>query len=217
MNFSNVSKGILHNKYVLYFVFIIALMNLLYETVKQDYLYCALFVLIGFLTAFFNKNMIVILVITLASSAIIRAVIRGQGGVEGFVGEEAAESDAAGSKKDVTDNNSAASTPAKNVEPKKDSTTPSTTNANVIGASLNAPTSGVMGSTLSKSALIEQVKSNAVELMTVQNSIINGFQTIEPHMDRAEALIESIQDTAQTIQNMKTQEQMSARQGFKSK
>ncbi len=85
MSLPSAAKGLLHNKYVLYIVFATALINLLYETVNQDYLYSVLFILIGFITAFFNKNMIVILVITMALSFIVRAVLRGTGVVpEGF-------------------------------------------------------------------------------------------------------------------------------------
>ncbi len=54
-----------------------------------------------------------------------------------------------------------------------------------------------------KDILLQSLKTDAVELMSVQNSIISGFQTIEPAMDRAETLIQSIQDTAKTIDGLK--------------
>jgi hypothetical protein len=64
---------------------------------------------------------------------------------------------------------------------------------------------------MDKTALYKDMQKNAVELMNVQKDIISGFQTIEPHMSRAESLIGSIQETAQTIQGMRTQ------QGFNSR
>lgn len=79
------AKGIIYNKYVLYAVFLGALFDLLYSVVKEDYLYCVIFVLVGFLIAFFNKNMTVILTLTMALSTIIRNIIRGSGlNVEGM-------------------------------------------------------------------------------------------------------------------------------------
>ena len=50
------ARDVIYNKYVLYAVFLAALFDLLYSVVKEDYLYCSLFILIGFLIAFFNIN-----------------------------------------------------------------------------------------------------------------------------------------------------------------
>jgi branched-subunit amino acid transport protein len=175
MNFPSSANGLLHNKIVLYVVFAIALFNLLHETVRQDYLYCALFILTGFITSFFSKNMIVILVIAMAFATILRGVVRGTVGTEGF--QEGAD----GEDKE---------TAKKEKEP--------VVNGNVA---VDKPDSGC--TVASKAAMIDSMKRDAVDLMSVQNQIINGFQTIEPAMDRAEALVESIQSTANTIENLK--------------
>lgn len=63
---------ILHNKYVLYVIFVIALGNLLILVDMNDYYSASIFVLIGFLTSFFSKNMIVILLIAIAFTNIIK-------------------------------------------------------------------------------------------------------------------------------------------------
>jgi len=198
MSLPSVAKGLLHNKYVLYIVFATALINLLYETVNQDYLYSVLFILIGFITAFFNKNMIVILVITMALSFIVRAVLRGTGVVpEGFqegptdkesVDVKTPASDKKGTSGKVTVEPSVGMTGCTSATSGTINTTPK---------SVSTTTSGT------KDKLLESLKTDAVELMSVQNSIISGFQTIEPEMDRAEKLIVSIQDTAKTIDGLK--------------
>lgn len=225
-NLLNTAKNVLHNKYVLYFVFAAALIDLLHASVKQDYLYCTLFVLIGFLTAFFNKNMIVILVVTMATATIIRSIIRGTGvKVEGLETKDDEDTtkdtvkdafkdtakDTTKKPDDSNDAKDATSTSEKSDKPDNHS------NVAAVGANLSVDSSGVKGSTLSssktmdKTALYKDMQKNAVELMSVQKDIINGFQTIEPHMSRAESLIGSIQQTAETIQGMRTQ------QGFKSR
>ena len=85
-------SGILHNRYLLYAVFIIALVDFLYLGSIRDMTSVFVFVLIGLLVSFFNKNMIIIL-----SSAMIVANVLKYGGinqrlvVEGF--EEGAEDD----------------------------------------------------------------------------------------------------------------------------
>lgn len=198
MSLPSAAKGLLHNKYVLYIVFATALINLLYETVNQDYLYLVLFILIGFITAFFNKNMIVILVITMALSFIVRAVLRGAGVVpEGFqegVANKESESDvktSASDKKGASDKVT--------IEPSVGMMGCTSATSGTIKEP-NAPKST---STDGKDKLLQSLKTDAVELMSVQNSIISGFQTIEPEMDRAEKLIESIQSTAKTIDGLK--------------
>ena len=210
LNLPTVAKGALHNKYVLYFVFIVALFNLLREAVNQDYLYCVLFILIGFVTAFFNKNMIVILVITLALSAIIRAVLRGSGIAEGFQeGATGAKDDVSAGAKDSTsagakDDVSAGAKDSTSAGAKDASNNPMQTNSSATLESKSG--SSLVGGAekpLDKAKLIDNIKTDAVELMSVQNSIISGFQTIEPAMDRAEQLIDSIQTTAKTIEGLK--------------
>ena len=214
LNLPTVAKGALHNKYVLYFVFIVALFNLLREAVNQDYLYCVLFILIGFVTAFFNKNMIVILVITLALSAIIRAVLRGSGIAEGFQeGATGAKDSTSAVAKDDVSAGAKDSTSAGASAGAKDSTSAGAKDAsnNPMQTNSSATLESKSGSSLvggaekthDKATLIDNIKTDAVELMSVQNSIISGFQTIEPAMERAEQLIDSIQTTAKTIEGLK--------------
>jgi flagellar biosynthesis GTPase FlhF len=63
---------ILHNRYVLYLIFIIALVDLLTLVYNYDYYFASIFVLLGFLTSFFSKNMIVILFIAIAFTNILK-------------------------------------------------------------------------------------------------------------------------------------------------
>jgi len=59
-------QKLLHNRYVLYSIFILALLDLLYLGYIEDMSSVSTFVLVGLLISFFSKNMIVIL-----SSAIV--------------------------------------------------------------------------------------------------------------------------------------------------
>lgn len=63
---------ILHNVYILYLIFIIALIDFLTLVYSNDYYSASIFVLVGFLTSFFSKNMIVILFIAIAITNIIK-------------------------------------------------------------------------------------------------------------------------------------------------
>jgi hypothetical protein len=152
------------------------MITLLQAAIKQDYVFCALFILIGFITSFFNKNMIVILVIAMTFSVIVQSVLREDQIVpyEGFQEGSA--------------------------EDKEDKVKESAVSGKL---SVDSEQKGCTMAGSSKLDLINNMKKDAVELMSVQNQIISGFQTIEPSMDRAEKLIDSIQSTAQNIQDLK--------------
>ena len=189
------ANGIIYNKFVLYAVFIIALFNLLYAAVEQNYLYCVLFVLVGFLTSFFNKNMTVILIITIASATVISNIIIG-GKMkleEGLVGNVDPGDD-------------------RNVSANYIDSSKGNADNRLIGELINKKVSTTTGNTIAGNAssqppraLVESLQTQAIDLQQAQNNIIKGFETISPHMDQAESLIKSIQTTAETIQKIKNE------------
>jgi hypothetical protein len=182
------AREMIYNKYVLYAVFLAALFDLLYSVVKEDYLYCALFILIGFLIAFFNKNMTVILTLTMAFATILRNILRGNGlKVEGFENgtiknpdDEVPEENANTEDSSISKKLLASETFKSEYEDKPKTTTPA--------------------------KLMDDLKEKALDLQDAQKNIINGFEKIEPYMDKAETLIGDIQKTALTIQGMRTQQ-----------
>jgi hypothetical protein len=70
MDKKNLSK-MLENKYVLYFVFILAIINLFGYMITGNLNSIVFFVLVGFLTSFFSKNMIIILTIPLVLTSVL--------------------------------------------------------------------------------------------------------------------------------------------------
>ena len=84
----NKNHAILHNIYILYFIFVIALADFLYLIYSSDFYSATIFVLVGFLTYFFSKNMIVILFLALAITNIIKC---GRCSEEGFENSEEEE------------------------------------------------------------------------------------------------------------------------------
>lgn len=63
---------VLNSRFLLYFILLLALVDLFYFAMERDFLFCGIFILIGFLTSFFSKNIMVILVITIALTNILR-------------------------------------------------------------------------------------------------------------------------------------------------
>ena len=67
-----VIKLSLNHPFVLYFVLMVALANLLYLSVEGNMAFAAVFLLVGFLTSFFSKNMTVILVIAIVATNVLQ-------------------------------------------------------------------------------------------------------------------------------------------------
>ena len=67
------NKSLLYNKYVLYVSFIVCFINLLIWMFSGEFIHVAVFILVGYLTSYFSKNMIVILVISLVVSNVVKS------------------------------------------------------------------------------------------------------------------------------------------------
>jgi hypothetical protein len=86
MDFSN---AILYNRWVLYFVFIVAFGDLLLLFNQKDITSGVVFIVVGILTSFFSKNMIVILCVSMAVSHIFKLGIQEK--LEGLVSSAPSE------------------------------------------------------------------------------------------------------------------------------
>lgn len=82
-DFTKVSNQILHNRFVLYFIFILAVGNLFHFVFSKDMMSVGAFIAAGLLTSFFSKNMVVIMVIAMVVSNVIRL----SNGRDGFKGK----------------------------------------------------------------------------------------------------------------------------------
>jgi hypothetical protein len=67
-----ISRNVLHNKYVLYFTVIISIINLLGMVSMGDLATPLVFVIVGFLTSFFSKNMFVVLALALVVANVLK-------------------------------------------------------------------------------------------------------------------------------------------------
>ena len=83
-DFTKFSNQILHNRFVLYFIFILAVGNLFHYVFSKDMTSVGAFIAAGLLTSFFSKNMVVIMVIAMAVSNVIRL----SNGRDGFKGKK---------------------------------------------------------------------------------------------------------------------------------
>jgi len=66
------TNKILHNRFVLYFVLFLALSDLLFLAMESEYISVAVFVLSGFVTSFFSKNMMVVMCVAMVITNILK-------------------------------------------------------------------------------------------------------------------------------------------------
>lgn len=65
------SGKILYNKWVLYFIFVVGIYDIIHFYQRGNTMAVAIFFIVGFLTSFFSKNMIVVIVSAIAVSHIV--------------------------------------------------------------------------------------------------------------------------------------------------
>jgi len=80
-NMNTVGSGLLYNKALLYLIFAISFGNFILEMITGDMYFVIIYILIGLLTSFFNKNMMVVLLMATIFANILKY---GQSSVEGF-------------------------------------------------------------------------------------------------------------------------------------
>ena len=82
---------ILHNRFVLYFVLFLALADLLFLAMGSEFISVAVFILSGFVTSFFSKNMMVIMCVAMVITNILKygTDIRMQEGLKEATADEA--------------------------------------------------------------------------------------------------------------------------------
>ncbi len=106
------SGKILYNKWVLYFIFVLGIYDVIHFYQRGNIVAVAIFFIVGFLTSFFSKNMIVVIVSAIAVSHIVaygnkmsegfeeKEEEEEEGFEEGVEGEEEEEEDKTEEKKE---------------------------------------------------------------------------------------------------------------------
>lgn len=177
-----ISRDILHNKWALYGILAVALINLLSAVVNGDYLFATYFILIAFIISFFNKNLVVILTLAVAIANILKLTYLGKR-MEGMETKD--------EKKD-SENKNGEKKDSKEAKSKGDNEEPDT---DIADANPTAE---------AENAEYDQVYDKAKELLATQEKIVDGFERIEPYMNRAETLITEIDQTAKKLQGMQS-------------
>lgn len=97
---SGASAGMLNNKWILYVILFISIIDLFNFYSKRDTTAIAIFLVVGFLTTYFSKNMLVVLVVAIAVTHIARF---GTASLEGMDSEEEGQEEEETEEETVTE------------------------------------------------------------------------------------------------------------------
>jgi len=177
----------LHNVFVLYFFFVVSLLFVFYLAFQKEAATVCVFILIGFITSFFSKNLVVVFFIALTFTSLFRIGTNQIGGfnLEGFTGElddeendrdEFLEEEEEDESQNHEINEKEEKTPdkTKKTTPTKKPTAPKLVAANSGDEDLNK--------------LQEQTKI----LLDTQNELIKNIESLTPFLKQAESFTESI-------------------------
>jgi hypothetical protein len=167
-------RDILHNRLVLYIIFFIALINVFVLTTLGDWTYVSIFFLVGFLTSFFSKNMVVILFFAITVTNILKygsAAGVSRGSLEGF--DEGLDK-GSDEKKSVVD--ASGNVPAK-----------MGTADTVAAKPAPAPVSKDSSSSYTK----EDIAARK-ELVALQTDLLDKIKTMEPFFEKMSTLKEKM-------------------------
>jgi len=163
--------SLLQNRFVLYFFCFIAIVDVLYFASTNDIQSFLTILIVGFLTSFFNKNMIVVLFMALTVTHVLRFGTNVSEGMTSKGREGMKETIDAGLKEVA--------------ESKKDEDEP------ILEKELSPKEKKAKVDT---DSLKESLKTDFKEFQTIQQDIIDGLQKIDPLLSRVEKFVEKYEN-----------------------
>ena len=180
---------ILNSRIILYFILILSIANLFYLVTSLNYMLVSIFILVGFITSFFSKNMIVILCIALTITNILQ--FGDKSALEGF-GEETSSNDTSDdTNSDAVNSDAVKSDAVKSDTIKSDTIKSDTLNSDAIKSDIDdlISKSTNTNSKNTNPKNIDDILNSYKELLTLQGKIQDGMHNINGPLTEAENII----------------------------
>jgi hypothetical protein len=179
--------ALLHNCYVMYFVLFLAVADLLVLSVGREYVFILIFLLVGYLTSFFSKNMMVILVVAIVATNVLRSGsgIRLSEGLENAEEEEKPVENlenAEEEEKPVENLENADGEEDKPEEDKKEKKTEDAKAKNATSLS-SSPIEG-----------LDVLGDQTAQLISTQKKLMENMKTLEPMLTQAEKFMSQFEN-----------------------
>lgn len=180
---------ILNSRIILYFILILSIANLFYLVTSLNYMLVSIFILVGFITSFFSKNMIVILCIALTITNILQ--FGDKAALEGF-GEETSSNDTSDdTNSDAVKSDDVKSDTIKSNAVKSDTIKSDTLKSDAIKSDIDdlISKSTNTNSKNTNPKNIDDILNSYKELLTLQGKIQDGMHNINGPLTEAENII----------------------------
>lgn len=196
IRFPNVSsylpKSLLHNRWVLYALCIIALVNIVMYANVKDFNSVATLLIIGFLVSFFSKNMIIILAVSIFATYALNYV------------SSSSFSEGARNMKEGVDEKTDEEEEKKedDTEEKKDEDEEASGSAVddiASGESSKAESNTAPSVQEKKKMLYDNLQNDFQSFQKTQDAILKGMQEIDPLLTKAESFIEKFEHYSKVI------------------
>ena len=189
---------IIHNKLVLYVILFASLINMTAYGLMGDITTPLIFVLVGIITAYYNKNMIIILVVALAVSNVLKCGTQIALNTEGFT--EGLENTTKSKKEDGTNENGTGKDGTKEDGTGKDGTKEDGTGED----NMNDSTKILMESSGTKNnkdgefntnmdEMTEEEKEQMNEFLKMKNKVIEIIDSVENSVEKLNKKINDLQ------------------------
>jgi len=176
--YSDKTRSILYNRYLLWAIFILSIFNLYYKMAVGNLMFLVRFLLIGFVVSFFSRNMSVILFLALSLANLLEHGMKSVS--EGMQDATEDEEEPVSTKE--------AKEPMETEEPEE----PSKKSLHEEKKKNDVAQEG-----------IQDLTDSAEELLKIQKEVLKNFDVIEPKMKRAETLIGKMNKVAEQMQNIR--------------
>ena len=187
---------LLKSRVILYFFFFLSLGNLYSFTSNGDYLFATIFILVGFLTSFFSKNMIVILCIALTITNVLKYG-KGMRLEEGMKSDKDDKDDK--DDTDDTDDNKETTNPSTDSKNNTLNGDTSTKKKDFLNADLgNASNESNLTDIKQKSDELtgvnpdKNMEAHYKSLIELQGKLLDGITKMQPVLEQAKKTVEKM-------------------------
>jgi hypothetical protein len=179
---SMASVGMLNNKWILYVILFISIVDLFNFYSKGDATAIAIFLVSGFLTSYFSKNMLVVLVVAIAVTHIARFGSASMEGMESEEEEEEEEETTEGLESEVVEEE----------EVKEKKTAESEDKENPEDKVKKTAELASIKNTLDKMSIADSSAKTTEELIKETKKIQENMALLEPYLKAAEKATEPL-------------------------
>ena len=176
----------LHNRYLLYILCILSIVNIVLLGNKRDYNSIIIFIVVAFLTSFFNKNMIVVLSASLLTIYALNYKKSFKEGAEN-------KSDSA----DSTDSADSADEDAGNTDSAED------TEKDETPIDEQPPATPEITKSTERTALYNNLTKDFQEFQKVQTDLLATMKEIDPLLAKAESFVNKFEGYKEQAVNLK--------------